>query len=52
MGSLFEGVETRYRQQTLTLAAWVRAKTLHEFVGQEHFLGEGRLLWRLLKANG
>ena len=29
----------------------MRPRTLDEFVGQEHFLGEGKLLWRLLKAD-
>ncbi|NUQ66053.1 MAG: replication-associated recombination protein A [Pirellulales bacterium] len=29
----------------------MRPRTLAEFVGQEHFLGEGRLLRRLLKAD-
>ncbi|WP_297032782.1 replication-associated recombination protein A, partial [Thermogutta sp.] len=29
----------------------MRPRTLEEFVGQEHFLGEGKLLRRLIKAN-
>ena len=52
MGSLFEGVEAQHRQQAQPLAARMRARRLAEFVGQEHFLGEDRLLCRLLKANG
>ena len=51
MGSLFEEVEAQHRQQAQPLAARMRARCLAEFVGQEHFLGEGRLLWRLLKAD-
>jgi putative ATPase len=33
------------------LAARMRPRTLDEFVGQEHFLGEGKLLRRLLQAD-
>lgn len=29
----------------------MRPRTLAEFVGQRHFLAEGKLLWRLLKAD-
>ncbi len=32
------------------LAARLRPRTLSEFVGQRHLVGEGRLLWRALKA--
>jgi putative ATPase len=32
------------------LAARMRPRTLAEFVGQEHLVGEGRLLWRAMKA--
>ncbi len=32
------------------LAARLRPRSLAEFVGQEHLVGEGRLLWRALKA--
>jgi len=32
------------------LAAGLRPRTLSEFVGQQHLVGEGRLLWRALKA--
>jgi len=32
------------------LAARLRPRSLKEFVGQEHLVGEGRLLWRALKA--
>ncbi len=33
------------------LAARMRPRSLEEFVGQEHFLGEGRLLWRMIHAD-
>jgi putative ATPase len=33
------------------LAARMRPRSLDEFVGQEHFLGEGKLLRRLLQAD-
>ncbi len=32
------------------LAARLRPRSLQEFVGQEHLVGPGRLLWRALKA--
>src|SRR5512135_2785976 len=32
------------------LAARMRPRSLGEFVGQEHLVGPGRLLWRALKA--
>ena len=31
------------------LAARMRPRHLQEFVGQEHLVGEGRILWRALK---
>ncbi|MCK4284375.1 MAG: AAA family ATPase, partial [Candidatus Brocadiae bacterium] len=33
------------------LAIRMRPRTLEEFVGQEHFVGEGQLLWRMIKAD-
>ena len=38
-------------QQAQPLAARMRPQSLEEFVGQQHFLGEGKLLRRLLKAD-
>ncbi|MCL2120304.1 MAG: AAA family ATPase, partial [Planctomycetaceae bacterium] len=49
--SLFESSEQENRRKALPLAARMRPQTLGEFVGQEHFLGEGKLLRRLLKAD-
>lgn len=49
--SLFEAAETANRQKAEPLAARMRPRSLAEFVGQQHFLGEGKLLRRLLKAD-
>ena len=49
--SLFEAAEAQNRQRAQPLAARMRPRTLDEFVGQEHFLAPGKLLWRLLKAD-
>ncbi len=51
MGSLFDASERENRIKALPLAARMRPGTLAEFVGQEHFLGEGKLLRRLLKSD-
>ncbi|HZZ30176.1 MAG TPA: replication-associated recombination protein A [Pirellulales bacterium] len=49
--SLFAAAEAENRRQAQPLAARMRPKSLDEFVGQEHFLGEGKLLRRLLQAD-
>lgn len=49
--SLFAASEQAHRRQAQPLAARMRPRRLAEFVGQEHFLGEGKLLRRLLKAD-
>src|SRR5580693_6441766 len=49
--SLFEAAEAANRRGAQPLAARMRPKSLDEFVGQQHFLGEGKLLRRLLKAD-
>jgi putative ATPase len=49
--SLFEASEESNRRQAQPLAARMRPRTLGEFVGQRHFLGEGKLLRRLLAAD-
>src|SRR5690349_16355523 len=51
MKSLFEASEAANRRQAQPLAARMRPRTLEEFVGQQHFLGEGKLLRRLLAAD-
>jgi putative ATPase len=49
--SLFDALETENRRQARPLALRMRPRTLAEFVGQQHFLGEGKLLRRLIKAD-
>ncbi|MBL8828892.1 MAG: AAA family ATPase, partial [Planctomycetaceae bacterium] len=49
--SLFEAAESANRRRAQPLAARMRPQSLGEFVGQQHFLGEGKLLRRLLKAD-
>jgi putative ATPase len=49
--SLFEASEETHRRAAQPLAARMRPESLDEFVGQQHFLGEGKLLRRLLKAD-
>ncbi len=49
--SLFAAAEAENRRQAQPLAARMRPRSLDEFVGQQHFLGEGKLLRRLLKAD-
>jgi putative ATPase len=49
--SLFDAGEAENRWRAQPLAARMRPRTLEEFVGQSHFLGEGKLLRRLLAAD-
>ena len=50
---LFEepGFEEPAYDADAPLALRMRPKTLDEVVGQEHFCGEGKLLWRMIKAD-
>ncbi|MFO0944536.1 MAG: replication-associated recombination protein A [Planctomycetota bacterium] len=48
---LFSEIERKNRESRLPLAARMRPRTLDEFVGQEAFLGEGKLLRRMLLAD-
>ncbi|MEX0613282.1 MAG: AAA family ATPase, partial [Pirellulales bacterium] len=50
MPDLFAETEAANFQQVQPLAARMRPASLAEFVGQQHFLGEGKLLWRMLQA--
>src|SRR3954462_12917257 len=50
MTDLFAQTEAANLEQVQPLAARMRPTRLSEFVGQEHFLGEGKLLWRMLEA--
>jgi putative ATPase len=49
--SLFARSEAENLRRVQPLAARMRPARLDEFVGQQHFLGEGKLLRRLLKAD-
>ncbi len=49
--SLFEAAEAENRRSAQPLALRMRPRTLAEFAGQQHFLGEGKLLHRLIKAD-
>lgn len=48
---LFDDVRKGNRRGARPLAARMRPASLDEFVGQEHFLGEGKLLRRMLEAD-
>ena len=49
--SLFANNEQENLAAVQPLAARMRPRSLEEFVGQEHFLGEGKLLRRLIQAD-
>lgn len=49
--SLFEASEQVNFERAQPLAARMRPQSLDEFAGQRHFLDEGKLLHRLLKAD-
>ena len=49
--SLFEQAEQGNLRRAQPLAARMRPARLDEFVGQQHFLGEGKLLRRLIQAD-
>src|SRR5438067_1823048 len=48
---LFRQTHEANLKKAQPLAARMRPRTLDEFAGQEHFLGEGKLLRRLLQAD-
>src|SRR5215470_17267877 len=48
---LFHQVHEENLRKAQPLAARMRPRSLDEFVGQEHFLGPGKLLRRLLQAD-
>jgi len=51
MSSLFAKAEADHLRHAQPLAARMRPRTLAEFTGQQHFLGEGKLLRRLLASD-
>lgn len=48
---LFDRQEREARDRVRPLAARMRPRNLAEFVGQQHFLGPGKLLTRMLEAD-
>lgn len=48
---LFDDQERTHRDAAKPLAARMRPQTLEEFAGQQHFLGPGKLLRRMLQAD-
>src|SRR5688500_20106526 len=48
---LFGDVRRRNLDRVAPLAVRMRPRTLEEFVGQQHFLGPGKLLRRMLEAD-
>lgn len=48
---LFDQQESQHLEKAKPLAARMRPRSLEEFVGQQHFLGEGKLLRRILAAD-
>jgi putative ATPase len=49
--TLFSGAEQAKMAAAEPLAVRMRPRTLEEFVGQKHFIGEGKLLRRMLEAD-
>ncbi len=47
---MFEHQSEELRKQEAPLASRMRPATLHEFVGQEHLVGQGRVLRRAIEA--
>lgn len=48
---LFSETERKHLAAAVPLAARMRPRNLDEFVGQDEFIGQGKLLWRMLKAD-
>jgi len=51
MSDLWSAQREKRRAAVQPLAVRMRPRTLDEFAGQRHFLGEGKLLTRMLKAD-
>ena len=49
--SLFEHMRRKHEAEHAPLAARMRPRTLEEFVGQQHLLGEGHVLERAIRAD-
>src|ERR1700733_1552484 len=48
---LFRDVHQKNLRRVAPLAVRMRPKSIDEFVGQQHFLGPGKLLRRMLEAD-
>src|SRR4051812_50194506 len=48
---LFGDIKKKNLQRVAPLAVRMRPKNLDEFVGQQHFLGPGKLLRRMIEAD-
>src|SRR5689334_23936860 len=48
---LFGDIKKKNLQRVAPLAVRMRPRSLDEFVGQQHFLGPGKLLRRMLEAD-
>ena len=48
MEDLFAEAELRHRSSVAPLADRMRPREIGEFLGQEHFLGQGKLLRRAI----
>jgi hypothetical protein len=48
---LFDKLEASNLEDAKPLAARMRPRSLAEFAGQKHFLGDGKLLRRILEAD-
>ncbi|MCC6500154.1 MAG: AAA family ATPase [Anaerolineales bacterium] len=51
MPDLFDHAMQERMKSEAPLAARMRPRTLEEYIGQEHIVGEGKLLWRTIKAD-
>ena len=51
MNDLFADSRKKNLQRVAPLAVRMRPRNLDEFVGQQHFLGPGKLLRRMLEAD-
>jgi putative ATPase len=51
MPDLFDHAMQEHMKSEAPLAARMRPRTLDEFVGQEHIIGEGKLLRRAIEAD-
>ena len=51
MADLFGDQRREHRRRVTPLAVRMRPSTLDDFVGQEHFVGPGKLLRRMLQSD-